>query len=305
MSALPGGWADIGEGPQPIESARIPVTDRGFLLGDAVYETLRTYGGQMHAWSAHAKRLEASLGRTGIGGGRVPEGLAERCGHLVDSAYGTLRQTHPDAELIVRITMTRGDGAHGFGTLDAVSPRLVLLARPFMPPDDEFYLTGVTACTAMTTRIPVRAQDPSVKATSALNLIQAKREAEAKGADEALMCDETGAYLEATGANLFVWDGEAWWTPAPEQGVLGGVTAGAVLGIIEARGEPVRRSPIPGEVMRRAVEVFLTQTSREVIPVTALDGAPVDNGRPGPRTRAIHAAFRGLTPRGPNTAPTS
>jgi branched-chain amino acid aminotransferase len=274
---------------KPLQRLCVPVTDRGFLLGDAVFETLRTYRGRLFALDGHLDRLEASLDGVGIEDAPGRAVIAD----WARAAVRATRQAVPDAECVVRVTVTRGDGPHGISTKGAGPARVVVIARVLPEPGERVYAEGLRVVTASVRRAPRGVQDPTIKATSALNLILARREADEAGADEALLLDAEGRYLEASAANLFVVQGEEFFASRGEHGVLEGVTAGIVEDLLVEEGFTPQWGPVPKEVLRGADEVLLTQTTREVLPVVQVDSRPVGDGRPGPVAARLRDRFLG------------
>ncbi len=140
-------------------------------------------------------------------------------------------------------------------------------------------------------RVAPHTQDPRIKATSALHLVLARQEADAAGADEALLCDAGGDYLEATSANLVALKGGRYHTPRGDNGVLEGVTLALVAPMLEAEGFRPAHGAIAPATLLSADEVLLTQTTREVVAVVAIDGRRVGSGRPGPVALALRERF--------------
>lgn len=278
----------------PIESLCVPVEDRGFLLGDAVYETFRTYEGRLFALADHLDRLEASLSAVRIRDAPDRQTLSRWLEGTTEEAWRILRKDEGRVadELVVRVTVTRGPGPHGFSPRGAGPAQVYILARPLPPAADRVYSEGLSTVTAKVRRVPVEAQDPAIKAGSALNLVLARLEADDKGADEALLTDARGDYLEASGANLFALKDGVFWSPRAGDGILEGVTMRRLVAILEADGWSGERKAIPPEVLFSADEVLLTQTTREVIPVSQIDGRAIGTGRPGPESARLRARFR-------------
>lgn len=294
------GLASLDGDLRPVEEACIPVTDRGVTLGDAVFETLRTYGGRLFALSEHLERLGSSMDAIRLTERPPPATIAAWARTATHAAMGRIRDDGvlPEGtEAVVRITVTRGDGPHGLSLKGTGPPRTLVLARPLRPTPARVYSEGLRVVTATTRRHHPAAQDPRVKATSALNLVMARAEADAAEADEALLLDGAGRYLEASAANLFVLKDGTYWTPRGEDGVLPGITASIVSATLDAMGLDVVRAPIPPEVLRDADEVFLTQTTREAIPVVAVDGRAVADGRPGATTHEVRRRFLAEVPK--------
>lgn len=264
----------------PSDEARISPFDRGFLLGDAVFETMRVYRGRAHDLEGHLARLERSCRDTRI---PFPEGLPE--------AVAAVVRANSLEEASVRITLTRGPGGRGASPRGAGPPTVLVTASPVHHPP-EVYEQGLRLVTARRRRIPDTSLPSSIKSTNYLVHVLARIEAEEAGADDALFLDEDGFVVEATQANLFAVLGGDLVTPFLSSGCLPGETRAALLALAPEAGlRPVERALRPDE-LHGAREVVLTASILEVAPVVSFDGHPIGDGRPGPLQRRLHALYR-------------
>jgi len=268
---------------QPAE-ARVSVFDRGFLYGDSVYETLRTYGGHCFRLAAHLARLERSAAGLGIS---LPLTAAQAAAEIGE----TIRAAAND-ESTVRVTVTRGEAAIGLDPRAATHATRVVIVRPFVPLDPELRARGVDVVVARTLRNAPSALDPGIKSGNFLNNIQAVREANESGAFEAIMFAQGGRIAEATQSNVFlVLEGELV-TPHPRAGLLRGITRDLVLELAQSDGIPVAERDLVLADLERADELFLTSSLKEVLPVRRVDGRPVGSGCPGPITARLVELYR-------------
>ena len=277
----------------PPEQAVVPVLDRGFLYGDSVYEVVRTYGGRPFELARHFARMERTAERIGLS--LPPREEIER------ELFRTL-EAAGNAESYARIVVTRGEGAQfGLGAhLADGEHRLIVIVRPLQLPTEEQYAQGVSLAVAMTRRNPPQALDPALKTGNYLNNILALREAHAAGADDAVLLDLRGRVTEATTSNVFFVRHGVVVTPPLVLGMLEGVTRAVVIEVARGEGLMVREEPHGPEALAAADEVFLSSTLREVMPVTSLvflespgeQRRPVADGRPGPVSQRLRAAFR-------------
>lgn len=251
------------------DEARISPFDRGLLLADGVFETMRCYGGRCYRSEAHLARLREGCAHLRL---PFPEGLGEavrdtlRANGLVDAA--------------VRITLTRGPGGRGASPRGAGPPTVLVTAVPV--PEAPASVRVVT--------VPFPRTDLSgVKTVSYVSNVMARIHAEEAGADDALFVDSAGFVVEATQANVFAFLGDALVTPPLRSGCLPGVTRADVLALA---GPSAQERDLTVAELTRADEVFLTASVSEVVPVIAIDGALVAKGEPGPRTRALHTLYR-------------
>jgi branched-chain amino acid aminotransferase len=244
----------------------VPATDRGLLLGEGVFDTLRAVDGVPFALGRHLARLRVSAEVLGID---VPWSDDELRTAVLAVAGGRAGRVR------VRISVTGGDGAR---------PRTLVVAVPLDPP--------APAAALRTSPWPVNERAPSVgaKTTSRADLVLALADAKEHGADEAVLVNHAGHLVECTGANLFVVDAGRLVTPALRSGCLPGTTRQLVLEVTEAV-----TTDVSCEVLAEVEEAFLTSVTRGVQPVSAIDGRPLPT--PGPRTRAAMAAYDALVAR--------
>lgn len=262
----------------PEDEARISPFDRGFLLGDAVFETVRAYGGRPFRLDDHLARLRRSCDAARL---PFPEG--------VPGAVAATLRANGLGDAAVRVTVSRGPGGRGASPRGA-GPATVLVTATAVEPRPEAWTRGLALVTSRRPR-PV-ALDASVKTTNYLVNVLVKAEAEDAGADDALFVDAAGNVVEATQANVFAVMGTDLVTPPLASGCLPGVTRGVLLDLAPRAGlRPVERV-LPREVMFGADEVFLSASVLEVGPVVSLDGRSVGGGAPGPVARRLHATYR-------------
>lgn len=265
------------------EEAKVSVYDRGFLYGDGVFETLRTYRGAPFALLDHLERLESSARSVGI---RLPVST-----RVLEREVAEILGAAQNPESYVRIMITRGQGPLGLDPALAADPLRVLLCEPLTALPAELYRQGVSVVTDRTERAADAA--PGAKVTNYLAGMLALQRAKAKGAHEALLLDVEGYVLEGVTSNFFlVIEGELL-TP-PTSLILPGITRAHVIRCAEREGIPVRYGSIGAGDLRGATEAFLTSSLREVLPVIRVDEAPVGDGRPGEVTRRIHRAYRAV-----------
>jgi branched-chain amino acid aminotransferase len=260
--------------------ARVSVYDRGFLYGDSVFETIRTYGGEPFALGEHLARLAGSAAKIGI---TMPIGPAD----LALEVRRAVRAARND-ESYIRVTVTRGTGALGLDPGLARDPLRVILVEPFTPLPAALYRDGVRA---ITTRLDRPADTaPGAKITNYLASLLAVQDAKARGAHEALLLDARGEVIEGATSNVFVVRDGALITPPEDAGILAGITRAQVIEVATELGIAVRFATFSPAFA--AQEGFLTSSLREVLPLVQIDDHRLGDARPGPITRAIHAAFR-------------
>lgn len=262
------------------EEARISPFDRGLLLGDAVFETMRATGARAHGLDEHLARLRRSCALTRI---PFPEGLPV-------AIEETLR-ANAFPESSVRVTLTRGPGGRGSSPAGA-GPPTVLITASLVHHRPEQYDAGMRLVTARRRRIGADALEPAIKSTNYLVHVLARLEADEAGADEALFVDEEGFVVEATQANVFARFGRRLVTPPLESGCLPGETRRALLALAPDAGLRAEERPLAREELLEADEVLLTASVLEVAPVVELDGFAIGGGKPGPQAAALRRLYR-------------
>jgi branched-chain amino acid aminotransferase len=283
----------------PPGEARVSVFDRGFLYGDSVYEVVRTYRGKPFELGPHLRRLAHSAARIGL----TLRWDATRTEVELERTLAAAARLPPEppdpasapwnaGEWSARIVMTRGAGELGLDPGLAVDPLAAILLQPVAGPPARAYAEGVKVVLASAPRPPPEAVDPTAKTGAHLGQVLAVAEARAAGAEEALLRDARGQLTEGVSSNLFTVRDGRLVTPPLQAGILEGVTRGVVLELARAAGIPAEEAGIEGDGLRAAHEIFITSTSREILPVTRVGEAPVGDGRPGPLTRRLHQAFR-------------
>lgn len=260
--------------------------DRGFLYGDGVFETLRTYGGTPFRLDAHLARLGDALAEVGITGAPGPAEL----GRIV--AETLARAELPEAYL--RITVTRGEQIEGGPEprLD-VQPTVVVTALPLRQYPAVAYERGVSVVVLWPRNVADRPA-PGVKSTSFQRGVLGRRQVASRSAQDGLYLDGCGNVTEGTVSNVFVVEHGALRTP-PREVCLAGVTRAEVLAIARGRGLAVVEAPVPVDLLHRAEEVFLTNSLAELLPVVEIEGRPVGSGCPGPIWRQLLLAYRERT----------
>jgi D-amino acid aminotransferase len=266
----------------PLDQARVSVLDRGFRTGEGVFETLRVYGD-------HPFRLDAHLDRALAGALRLAFDAPPRADlrTAVTELIAANRGAFP-GDSGLRLTVTPGvlDPLSAFPGAATGSPTVVATLQA-LAIDPRIHTDGIRAMTVRRAR-----ELPQVKAVSYAAANLARREARRAGADEALLVADDDTVLEGAASNLFVLVGGHLATPPVDAGILAGVTRAVVLEVAAEQGLAVEQRRLSLDDVLAADEVFVTASTREVVPVAAIDGRPVGGGRPGPRTRSLLAAYR-------------
>lgn len=264
------------------DQAKVSVYDRGFLYGDSVFETIRTYGGKPFALDEHVRRLERSSELVGIQLPIEPSVLAAEIERSIFAAG--------NAESYVRVMITRGTGPLGLDPAHVMRPLRVIFVEPLTPLPAAMYRDGVSVITYRTERASDAAH--GAKVGNYLSGMLALRVARQTGAHEALILDTKGRVTEGTTSNVFIVRGQTIVTPPDDAGILLGITRAKIIEIAPQIGLSVEHSLLVPADLATADEVFLSSSMREILPVVRVDGVLVGNAKPGPTTRALHTAFR-------------
>ena len=269
------------------DEAVVSVFDHGFLYGDGVYETIRSYGRRIFMRDQHLNRLYRSAEGIGL---EIPI-PRQNWPAVLHEAMTRNDIGHERADAYLRITISRGDGDIGLDPALCKRPTVVIMAKPLTPPADHLYREGVSLTVARTKRNLPEALSPHIKATNFLNNILAKREAIAAGTFDSLLLNWRDELTECTVSNLFFVAGDRLCTPTLDCGILDGITRNVVLLLAAEAGFDTQEGRYTLSDLSEASECFLTNTSMEIMPVTRIAGAPVGNGVPGPRTQRLQDLF--------------
>lgn len=269
------------------EEAVVSVFDHGFLYGDGVYETVRSYGPHLFMRDEHVSRLFRSAAEIGL---TIPIPVK----NWGDILHEAMRRNEIGTDLrdaYLRITVSRGVGEIGLDPRLCSSPTIVVMAKPLVPPASHLYETGVNVIVASTKRNLPSALSPQIKTTNFLNNIQAKREAIVAGAFDSILLNWEEHLTECTISNVFFVIDGALRTPDLECGVLDGITRMIVIRLAMGLNIHVEEGRYTVDRLYRADECFLTNTSMEIMPVTSIDRRPVGDGKPGPLTLKLREHF--------------
>ena len=266
-------------------SAVVSVFDHGFLFGEGVYETLRTYNHIPFLLDRHLRRLRASAEGIGLS---VP---------LTDLDFGkrihdTMATANISGESYIRLVVTRGVGELSYDPGTCPHPTIVMIVKPHAETSADVLNRGIGIVVSSVLRNHPKSVNPRIKSNNLLNNALAMQDALRAGAEEALMRNHRGEISECAQSNFFlVRQGEAI-TPSLEAGLLEGITRNFLFDVGKTIGVPVRDAILRDSDLETADEMFITSTTREILPVTSIDHRLVGAGTPGPVTRALAEAYR-------------
>lgn len=273
--------------------AVVPVYDHGFLYGEGVYETLRTYSREPFLFDRHFVRLRHSAAQLALDLPLSGDDLLARVRTTMAAADGPRSEALASpSEAYIRILLTRGVGELTYNLTACPVPTLVIIVKPYVAPPERTFTEGIRVSLVGVRRNHPAALNPMIKSNNLLNNALAMQEALRRGGDEALMRNQAGEIVECSQSNVFIVRQGVLLTPPLEAGLLPGITREFVLELASDLGIAARETPITPAELLAADEVFLTGTTREVTPVVSVDDAAIAQGQPGRLTRQLLSAFR-------------
>jgi D-alanine transaminase len=253
----------------PIEEASVPVLDRGFIFGDGVYELVPVYSRVAFRLDEHLARLERSLAEAKI---RNPYSRAQWCEliyRLVDA--------QPFDDQGVYFQVTRGVAKRDHAFPKDAEPTVFMMSNPLVTPPRELVQKGASAVSAQDNRW-LRCDIKSISLIG--NCLLRQLSADAGAAETILFRD--GKLTEASASNVFIVERGVIASPPKTNLILPGITCDVVIELARANGLPLELRSITEAQTRGADEIWVSSSSKEVLPIVALDGARVGDGRPGP-----------------------
>jgi branched-chain amino acid aminotransferase len=269
----------------PERDAMISVFDHGFLYGEGIYETLRTYHQRLFLFDRHMRRLRQSARMIEL---PVPFTDAELAAQIAD----TQAAARIGGEAYVRVLLTRGVGELTYDPKATPNPSVVIIVKPHIDPAVEVYEQGVRVVIVDVVRNHPHSVNPMIKSNNLMNSALAAQEAIKQNAFEGIMRNYRGELTECTTANLFIVREDVVSTPPLEAGLLPGITREFLLDIGNDIGVDVREEVLRDADLFGADEAFLTSTTRELVPIVAVNDRSIGSGRPGAVTWKLLDAFR-------------
>lgn len=252
----------------PIEEARIPVLDRGFIFGDGVYEVIPVYSRRPFRLAEHLRRLQHSLDGIRITNPHTDAEWGDLLARLITGNEGD------DQYLYLHITRGVAKRDHAFPK--GVTPTVFIMSNPLLTPPKELLATGVAAITASDNRW-LRCD---IKAISLLPNVLLRQMAVDVGAVETVLLRD-GFMTEGAASNIFVARNGILLAPPKNHLMLPGITYDVVLELAAAHDIPCEVREVSEYEVRTAQELLLTSSTKEIMPITRLDGKPVGDGSPG------------------------
>ena len=291
MQTIPDSLSYLNGEYSSLRDAKVSVLDRGFIFGDGIYEVVPAYGGKLFRFDEHMARLGRSLAKLRIANPHSREEWLERCRMLISALVEQgAAQQEPAANQIVYLQITRGVALRDHVMPTDVAPTVFMMCSPMKPATPEQRHAGVACVTAR----DFRWERGDIKSTSLLGNVLARQISADHGAAETILFRD-GFLTEAAASNVWVVHEGAVLGPPTSEHVLEGIRYELIRELCEEVGIAYNLRPVNEADVFAADEIFLSSATKEVLPVTSLDGQPVGHGalrgKPGPVYARLHEAY--------------
>jgi D-alanine transaminase len=272
---------------KPLSQAHVNVLDRGFLFGDGIYEVVPVYARKLFRFDEHMARLSRSLAKVRIANPLSRDEWLERCRKLA----AALAETEGAGDQVIYLQVTRGVAPRDHVMPEGIAPTVFMMSNPMKPATPEQRHGGV----ACTTARDFRWERGDIKSISLLGNVLARQMSADHGAIETIMFRD-GWLTEAAACNVWIVKDGAFLGPPKSEHVLEGIRVELLHELCEEEGIAYNLKPISEADVRSADEVILSSATKEVLPVTKLDGEPVGHGtlrgKPGPVYARLYEAYQ-------------
>jgi len=263
----------------PVDLAKISVFDRGFLLGDGVYEVIPVYDGRSFHLLAHLERLQASLNGVRMNNPMTNVEWQTMIEQLVEGNGGGNQSIY--------LQVTRGVAPREHVFPQGVTPTVFAMSNPLLPVEDKYKKQGIAAISLS----DIRWHNCNIKAITLLPNSLLKQQALEAGAQEALLIRD-GYLTEGAASNAYVVINGTIHTSPKDEKILPGITRKVVITLATKAGIPLLEQAVTLNQLKQADEVWMSSSTKEVLPITLLDGDEVGSGIPGPVWQQIDALYQ-------------
>jgi D-alanine transaminase len=267
----------------PLNQAKVSVLDRGFVFGDGIYEVVPVYGRRLFRFDEHLARLTRSLAKVRIPNPFTRDEWLQRCRRLVE----IVAEAQGAEDQVVYIQVTRGVAPRDHVMPEGIEPTVFMMGNPMRAPTADQRHQGVACVTAR----DFRWERGDIKSVSLLGNVLARQMSADHGAAETIMFRD-GFLTEAAASNVWVVHEGALLGPPKSEHVLEGIRVELLRELCEEIGIGYNLRPISEADVLAADEVLLSSATKEVLPVTRIDGEPVGAGLPGPVYVGLYAAYQ-------------
>jgi D-alanine transaminase len=283
MQTIPDSLCYLNGAYGALADAKVSVLDRGFIFGDGIYEVIPVYGRRLFRFDEHMARLARSLARVRIENPHARADWLALCRRLISA--------HASDDQLVYLQVTRGVALRDHVMPEGIAPTVFAMASPMKPSTPEQRHHGVACVTAR----DFRWERGDIKSTSLLGNVLARQISADRGATETIMFRD-GFLTEASASNVWVVHEGALLGPPKSEHVLEGIRYELLRELCEEAGIAYNLRPIPEAEVFAADELLLSSATKEVLPVTSLDGEPVGHGalhgKPGPVYARLYEAYQ-------------
>jgi len=263
----------------PLSEAKVPVLDRGFIFGDGVYEVIPAYAGQLFRIDEHLQRLHNSLSAVRIDNPYSAQEWKQMLNALLE------KNPAEDSSIYLQVTRGVAERDHAFPA--NVSPTVFAMAKPLVTTDEQTFNRGVAAITMD----DIRWQYCNVKAITLLANILLRQSAIDKGAAEAILIRD-GEVTEGAASNVFIVSHGIVKTPPKGQRLLPGITRDLIVELAQIEQLPIEEVTFPLSELQSADEIWISSSTKEIMPVISLDNKQVGDGKPGPIAQKMYRVFQ-------------
>lgn len=251
------------------DQAKVSVFDRGFIFGDGIYELIPVYGGRPFQLPQHLQRLQSNLDAVQIAN---PHSIAEW-----SDITTTLIKKIDAADQAIYLQVTRGVAPRDHAYPNNTTPTVFAYSKAVGYPNEAELTNGVSAITTA----DIRWQRCDIKAIALLGNVILRQQAVEQGAAEAILLHNNHV-TEGAASNIFVVKDNKLYTPPKNEQILPGITRDLVVELANANNIECKEASVPVDLLRSADEVWLTSSTKEVLPIVRIDSVDVGNGKPGP-----------------------
>jgi branched-chain amino acid aminotransferase len=259
--------------------------DRGFLYGDGIFETLRTYNEEPFKLAEHLERMRCSAEKLRISFEYTNAEISENITKLLEK--------NGVQDAYIRITLSRGEGGSGLQMSDGLSPTILIQVKSFTPYEKKLYEEGMSLIVSRhrrSTTSPICRH----KTTNLLTSILLKEEAKDKSANEAIVINTDGDVAECVVSNIFMVNNGSVVTPSLDTNILPGITRRTVLDICQDSGISASEERFKIETLIKADEIFITNSLMEIMPVSRVEDNKIGKVTPGKITQQLMSAYKSL-----------
>jgi D-alanine transaminase len=270
-----------------LQDAKISVLDRGFIFGDGVYEVVPVYAGRLFRFAEHMARLDRSLAEMRIANPMGHPEWRQVCNQLIASFAASAGAADPNNDQLIYIQITRGVAPRDHVMTTGVTPTVFVMTNTMKPATSTQRAEGVACVTAD----DFRWKKAHIKSTSLLGAVFARQISADQGALETVMFRD-GFMSEAAASNVWVVKDGVVMGPPKDHLVLEGIRYGLIEGLCRESGLKFELRRITQQEVFGADELLLSSATKEILPITLLDGQPIGSGKPGPVYTLLYAGYQ-------------